>query len=274
VAFWFFEYWINRWVGEELLEVLGADPRACRGFVAVGFKGGDPAPWASASGRVIALHGTGRFVAQGWFERKDSLSGMTPREHAFTTYGLVELFQVLAARLQSGMDFAHDVRRRVHLYFTLINILLVAAAVGLFLWHLNWSRPLAVDPMVRASAIKPDVVTKAERQALALATGDALAHRLLLQSAEQRPSLVVAASGGIWTSSAFSPAARSATFSATAATSTSSIQGSPWAALFNRRSSITNSAIGGGWPSTAAGSSRAQVPLKTPSSLHPPSISL
>ena len=194
VAFWFFEYWVNRWVGEELLEVLGADRRGCRGFVPAGFKAGDPAPWASAAGRVIAFHGTGRFVAQGWFERKEALPGERPREHAFTTYGLVELFQVLAG--SRFADFAHDVRRRVHLYFTLINVLLVAAAIGLFMWHLNWSQPLAVEPMVKASAIKPEVVTKAERQALALASGDALAHRLLLQTAEQRPSLIVAASGG------------------------------------------------------------------------------
>jgi hypothetical protein len=194
VAFWFFEYWINRWAGEELLEVLGADPHACRGFVPVGFKPGEPPPWASPEGRVIALHGSGRFVAQGWFERSESLPGERQREHAFTTYGLVELFQVLGG--VRNADFAHDVRRRVHLYFTLINGLLIAAAVGLFLWHLNWSRPLAVEPMVQASAIKPEVVSKAERQALALASGDALAHRLLLQAAEQRPSLVVAASGG------------------------------------------------------------------------------
>ncbi len=103
---------------------------------------------------------------------------------------------MLGAGQEKGVDFAHDIRRRVHLYFTLINLLLVAAAVGLFLWHLNWSRPLAVDPMVSASAIKPEVVSKAERQAQALATGDTLAQRLLAQSAEQRPSLIVAASGG------------------------------------------------------------------------------
>ena len=196
VAFWFFEYWVNRWVGEKLLEILGSREHAGQGFVHCGYSLGDPAPWASVAGRVIALHGTGRFVAQGWFERKEPAVGERAREHAFTTYGLVELFQVLGARQEKGMDFAHDIRRRVHLYFTLINLLLVAAAVGLFLWHLNWSRPLAVDPMVSASAIKPEVVTKAERQAQARATGDTLAQRLLAQSAEQRPSIIVAASGG------------------------------------------------------------------------------
>ena len=28
VAFWFFEYWVNRWVGEELLEILGSREHA------------------------------------------------------------------------------------------------------------------------------------------------------------------------------------------------------------------------------------------------------
>ena len=196
VAFWFFEYWINRWLGEELLELLGADRHACPGFVKYGFKGTDPPPWASTEGRVIALHGMGRFVAQGWFERKEPRPGERPREHAFTTYGMVELFDALGERLDKGEESAHDVRRRVRLYFTLINMLLIAGAAGLFLWHLNWSRPLAVAPMVQASAIKPEQVSKAELVAQARASGDALAQRLLAQAAERRPSLVVAASGG------------------------------------------------------------------------------
>ena len=147
-------------------------------------------------GPYVALHGTGRFVAQGWFERKDPTQGERPKDHAFTTYGFVELFDVLGVNQDKGEDFAHDIRRRVHLYFTLVNILLVAAAVGLFYWHLNWSQPLAVEPMVRASAILPEQVTDAQLQAQARATGDTLRQRLLEQAALQRPSLVVAASGG------------------------------------------------------------------------------
>jgi hypothetical protein len=196
VAFWFFEYWVNRWVAEELLDVLGADRSACPGYVHCAYQPGDDKPWASPEGRIIAMHGTGRFVAQGWFERSNPAPGERAREHAFTTYGLVEIFDVLGVHQERGDDFAHDIRRRVHLYFTLVNFLLIAAAVGLFLWHLNWSRPLAVEPMVRASAIKPELVSDAQLQAQARATGDALATRLLAQSSAQRPSLVVAASGG------------------------------------------------------------------------------
>src|SRR5262245_16366198 len=196
VAFWFFEYWANRWLAEELLEVLGADNKACPGFVHCSFRPGATAPWANAAGRVIALHGTGRFVAQGWFERTEPAPGERAKEHAFTTYGLVELFDTLGTNQEKGEDFAHDIRRRVHLYFTLVNILLFAAAAGLFFWHLNWSRPLTVEPMVRASAIKPEQVTDAQINAEARATGDGLAARLLAQTAAKRPSLIVAASGG------------------------------------------------------------------------------
>jgi Patatin-like phospholipase len=196
VAFWFFEYWVNRWVGEELLEVLGAERPVSPSYVKCAFQPRRGAPWASVAGRIVALHGTGRFVAQGWFERRDPILGERPKDHAFTTYGFVELFDVLGANQEKGEDFAHDIRRRVHLYFTLVNILLVAAAVGLFYWHLNWSRPLAVEPMVRASAILPEQVSDAQLQAQARETGDTLRQRLLEQAALQRPSLVVAASGG------------------------------------------------------------------------------
>jgi hypothetical protein len=196
VAFWFFEYWINRWAGEELLEILGADRAANPDYVPWSFQPGAHPPWASPLGRVIALHGTGRFVAQGWFERRQRAPHESPREHAFTTYGMVEIFDALGSGHEKGEDFAHDIRRRVNLYFTLINFLIVAMAVGLFLWHLNWSRPLAVEPMVRATAILPEQVSDSQLRAAASRSGDALATRLLAQAGAQRPSIVVAASGG------------------------------------------------------------------------------
>lgn len=196
VAFWLFEYWVNRWLGEKMLAVLGADQNQAPGYLHCDFTPHDGRPWASVAGRVVALHGTGRFIAQGWFERKNPAPGERPREHAFTTYSFVELFDVLGAHQEKGGDFAHDIRRRTQLYFTLVNFLLIAAAVGLFYWHLNWSRPLAVEPMVRANAIMPEQVSDTQLQAQAREQGDNLRKRLLEQSAAQRPSLVVAASGG------------------------------------------------------------------------------
>ena len=41
VAFWFFEYWANRWVAEELLQVLGASRTACPGYVHCDYSPGE-----------------------------------------------------------------------------------------------------------------------------------------------------------------------------------------------------------------------------------------
>jgi hypothetical protein len=196
VAFWFFEYWVNRWVGEALLGILGAERAVSPSYVKCPFETKGETAWASTTGRVVAMHGIGRFAAQGWFERREPMPGEHPKDHAFTTYGFIELFQALAAGQATAQDFAKDIRRRTQLYFTLVNFLLISATVGLFAWHLNWSLPLAVEPMVRATAILPEQVTDAELKEEARETGDNLRQRLLQQAQLQRPSLVVAASGG------------------------------------------------------------------------------
>jgi hypothetical protein len=200
VAFWLFEYWINRWAGEQLLGALGDDVTLRAGFVQCPF-----APLAepesgvitgAVPGRYIALHGLGRFVAQGWFARRSPGPQEAVKDDAFATFGFVELFEVLGTAKEGGLELAKEVRRRVHLYFTFINMALFAAAIALFLWHKNWTRPLAVHPMVDAVTIKPEEVSDAVLRAKAVREGDGLARRLLTQASESRPSLVVAASGG------------------------------------------------------------------------------
>ncbi|MHB1060245.1 MAG: hypothetical protein ACYC0F_20475, partial [Rhodanobacter sp.] len=197
VAFWFFEYWVNRWIGEELLELLCDKPKCDEGFTPCAYvPGKEDKPWAKVQGRYIALHGLGRFAALGWFERKDPAPGERKREFAFTTYSFNELFVALGRRQKNGEEIARDVRRRVHLYFTFLNGFLIVAAVGLFLWHRDWSRPLAVEPMVDARVATDDMVSNAAVQAAAPAPVDPLGERLLAQAGAGRPSLVVAASGG------------------------------------------------------------------------------
>ena len=204
VALWLFEYWINRWAGEQLLGLLGDDATLREGFVRCPFEppAGEPYPkdpkivTGAIPGRYIALHGTGRFVAQGWFARKPTESQQVSKDDAFATFGLVELFDVLGATKEGGAELAREVHRRVHLYFTFINMALLAAAIGLWFWHKNWTRPLVVHPMVDAVTIKPEEVSDAALRAKAIREGDGLAKRLQLQANEGRPSIVVAASGG------------------------------------------------------------------------------
>ncbi|MEO8061931.1 MAG: patatin-like phospholipase family protein [Pseudomonadota bacterium] len=204
VAFWLFEFWINRWAGEQLLGLLGDDTTRAEGFVRCPYQppAGKTCPsepgvvTGAIPGRYIALHSTGRFVAQGWFERKPTGPQAPSRDDSFATFGLVELFDVLGSSSEVGVELAREVRRRVHLYFTFINMALVAAAIGLLFWHKNWTRPLVVHPMVDAVTIKPEEVSDAALRAKAIREGDGLAKRLQLQASAGRPSIVVAASGG------------------------------------------------------------------------------
>ncbi|HLA70519.1 MAG TPA: hypothetical protein VK624_03345 [Steroidobacteraceae bacterium] len=206
VAFWLFEFWINRWIGERLLGVLSDDVTLREGFVRCPYapsqdvqrEPSDPQNVfkAEVPGRYIALHGTGRFVAQGWFVRDRVGPEESKKDDAFATFGLVELFDTLGANQKGGADLAHEVHRRVHLYFTFINLALIVAAVLLFMWHRNWTRPLSVHPMVDAVTIKPEEVSDEALRAKAIREGDGLAKRLLAQAGAARPSIVVAASGG------------------------------------------------------------------------------
>jgi uncharacterized membrane protein YozB (DUF420 family) len=181
VAAWFFEYWINRWLADELLGVLGPRDQARKGWLAYPFETAPRAkrPWAEANGRYLAVHSTGRFCALGWLSAH-------PKCVAFTTYTFAELFYALGAKTEQGIDMAHDLERRVMLYFNTINVVLIVAMF--FAWRAAVPLPLGVKAMVNVQAVQPG-----ETPAPVV---DQLAARLTSQAAQGRPSIVVAASGG------------------------------------------------------------------------------
>jgi hypothetical protein len=199
VAVWFFEFWINRWIGGELLEVLGGKPAASLGFLRCAYAPEKDTSWARPDHRYVALHGTGRFSALGWYEGGSNESSKAARGLAFVTYTFTELFDALAGDDAARAELVKEVRRRVALYFNAINILLVFAMAGLFMWHLDWSRPLVVTPMVNVeSALEQESQPLATQMAQAPqeAPADSLGDRLVAQAGHGRPSIVVAASGG------------------------------------------------------------------------------
>ncbi len=181
VAAWFFEYWINRWLADELLGVLGEREQARKGWLSHRFESDprDEPPWAEANGRYLALHSTGRFCALGWCSDD-------PRRVAFTTYSFAELFYALGGRTEQGIDMAHDLERRIMLYFNTLNVVLIIAMF--FAWRAAIPLPLAVKAMVNVQAVQPGEATAP--------VVDQLAARLTSQAAKGRPSIVVAASGG------------------------------------------------------------------------------
>lgn len=178
---WLVEYWINRAVAVELLEVLGGD----RGTPSMPYPYARPRPGpgiqVAVDRRMLSYHGLGRFAVIGTL-----LPGHKPtaskraRNDAFHTYDLLELFQALVRRDNDRMA---EVVRCVNLYFYFMNLVLIAVflALGITYWHLSRKGP---DSVITASstAHAPGVVD--------------LAERLRQQGAAGRPAVVVIASGG------------------------------------------------------------------------------
>jgi hypothetical protein len=170
VLAWLVEYWINRAAAAELLGVLGnPGPQAAM-----------PYPYAhrpglavEQDGRYLMGHSLGRFLVLG------RVAGQ--RSPAFETYGMAELFEELAG--ERNREAAIAVNRQVHLYFYAVNALLVliVAVFGAAYWYAN-------------HIAQPPAVVTAQASAEAGLTD--LADRLLAEPGDERPALVVVASGG------------------------------------------------------------------------------
>ena len=151
--FWFYEYWINRLLGEELLNILrpgglrkktdpmgrvehdlGPDvgPEDARGGV-------DPA------GRAVQIHAGARFVAIG-VRQED-------RMEVFKLYEKGDLFERLAP--EEEPEALPDLQNRIRFHFALLNIALISAiAVAGFTVFAGPQRPgfLLPDPEVEEAA--------------------------------------------------------------------------------------------------------------------------
>jgi len=184
MTLWFAEYWINRWIAERLLVVLGAADGGRDGVVDYPFRGNPPGSDVIIfpAERVVALQSIGEFCVQGAFERSNAPRGEQSLGHAFTIYRLMDLFD----RLAPGTLAANDIRRRVKTYFAGVNLALLATAAALLLWQRDWNAPLAAYRLVAAREVANDDFT-----------GGVNLEALLEARAEhERPALVVAASGG------------------------------------------------------------------------------
>jgi hypothetical protein len=102
-------------------------------------------------------------------------------ERVFNTYGFVELLSKLVE--STNPDAAHEVDRRVQLYFALVNLVLVVEA-GLLWWNFGYGD--------RENSVTPVVVAK---QGAGERNVD-LMSLLRAQPGNSGPAVVVAASGG------------------------------------------------------------------------------
>jgi hypothetical protein len=176
VLSWWFEFQVNGVLATRLLAVFADGPPVLAKVVpyvpGTGFSAGK----VELTQRYLLAHPLGQLIVVGWFRDRDT--GEPSR--AFTTYGLVELFEKLAEGRKP--EAAHEIDRQMQLYFALVNLVLIAFA-ALFWWHFGHDdRRNTVEPVVRA------------RLGAAPRNVDLLS--LLRADRVGEPAIVVAASGG------------------------------------------------------------------------------
>jgi len=137
-AFWLYEYWINRALAERLLPLLdqAAPPGARLAWVPYPVRPEAVASRVQTTGRAIEVFAGGRFVVTGGYLDPDSKTTCGQ----WQPYERDELFQRLAdtalrdgdpdAIYRANMAVA-EVEKRCKLYFNLLNIGLLALALGL-----------------------------------------------------------------------------------------------------------------------------------------------
>jgi len=176
---WFFESWINRWIAEGLLRLLGASETSiAQGSMEFTALTRNNAEWTVSSQCRLYIHGPGRIGVQGWQGRQDP-NGTVERQSRFANYTFVELFDVLLAAHPRRTAFMDELQRQLRVYYYTLNVVVILAGLGLFAWSASAGSPTHADPVIHAAAATPNGVDLAAR----LTSGS-------------EPALIVAASGG------------------------------------------------------------------------------
>ena len=121
----FFEYWINRWAAMSV-GMLGDRKQTRRGWMRAGSRRPHRKKrcWAEENGRYVALNSPGRLPRWVGTRGRDPRRGYAPKAW-LSPPTLYELFYALGAKSPMAADKAHDIERRIKLYFGVINILSV-----------------------------------------------------------------------------------------------------------------------------------------------------
>jgi len=201
---WWFEFSVNGSIAAELLGVLNPAVAAKHkrptetnkvDYSAAAIPEGQRN--VDRSDRYITVHGAGRFVALGWFPGKDKDNQAT-REKAFQAFDLLELFSALTP--SASMDFFHDLRRRIQLYFLTLNGLIVAVLFATYVVYYGYGDAHnTVESVVTAKAVGDEARLFNLATSLKIVPSDPAAAGSSTADAapvDTAPAYIVAASGG------------------------------------------------------------------------------
>lgn len=202
---WLYEHVVNQALGVRLLALL-TDARSARSGIAQYALETGAHPKVAPDDRYLALHGAGRFAIVG---KHQVVKGIP----VFHTYAYTDLFRTLALQgpqleqrlSRPGLahalhEGAQEIERRTKLYFNLVNAALLALIFALHAYAGYHDRTYSTAPIVIAHA----ETNQAKFD---------LTARLLRQARENRPAIIIAASGGgsraaLYTASALEGLAR------------------------------------------------------------------
>ena len=171
---WWFEFAINSTVAAELIAIVGSTDDIKDGYIKyLPNEVPKDKQTVEPAKRFIVPHGSGRFVALGYFF--DKTSGDI--EAAFQTFDMIELFERLTP--DSLSDLWHDLRRRIELYFLVVNAAVVLVLGAGVYYYGYGDRHNSVDTVVAApsapNASAPadlaDLLRKHERVFIVAASG-------------------------------------------------------------------------------------------------------
>ena len=201
---WWFEFSVNGSIAAELLGVLNPAVAAKHRIPTET----DQVVYSAAAipegqrnvnqdDRYITVHGSGRFVALGWFPGKSSQDNQATREPAFQAFDLLELFDTLTPIAYT--DFFHDLRRRIQLYFLTLNGLIVAALFATYvLYYGSGDTHNTVESVVTAKAVGDEARLFNLAASLKIVPSDpsAAGSSAAAAAPDNAPAYIVAASGG------------------------------------------------------------------------------
>ncbi len=148
--FWFFEYWINRPLLEQIINIF-REKTDNQYLGRINYPAEHPSTSVKKEGRFMQTHGGARLAVVG-------VNKHNGKEN-WHTYQRIELFETIFAKLDmtdkkvfNDYQQYHTIKQRMRAYFLLINFLLIGS-LALMTWHYM---KLPQKPQVQAYSIKSD----------------------------------------------------------------------------------------------------------------------
>lgn len=182
LVLWLFEYWVNRFVYENLLTVFKSTyPHAPDPTWAITLD-----QTATERAEKMSILGGSRFLLQ------DTRRNLNDQFRIYMPYRLLDRLALglPGERGKQARDAVNEAKNRLRAYFTLLNIVLAAMALTFVLYEVAWKQPRAMVTMEAVSA------TASESQRDPSESSVLVGRLREIAASDNKKAILLAASGG------------------------------------------------------------------------------